>query len=176
MCVKHFLESDFLSGTTKRGSERRNRILKKSAIPTLFHDYPRLAQPRPVEKRSTTLASRQARQDSDNKRLRDEVENFMSEDEVSSLGDLYQKLLQEKLPTGYRCVATTNYVKLFSPFNFLCTTYTKNSTCENKVTILRRFTLLFILGKIFTICYQRIYKMVHTTQFICYPSFTANLI
>ena len=118
VCIKHSLEADFFSASTKRGRERKIRVLRKSATPSLFPDYPRLAQPIPVEKRPTTLASSQARQEHQNKRIRDQIEGFLAADGITTLDDLDHKLLQEKVPRDYRFVTLSNCIKLIPTLHF----------------------------------------------------------
>ena len=122
MYTKHFLESDFLSGTTMRGGECKNRKLEKSAIPSLFPDYPPLAQTIPVEKRSTTMSTRQARQDSANKRIWEEVDEFLAVGKVS-FGRPLPKTRTGETPNRLQVCSNSKLCKTFPPSHFLCTNY-----------------------------------------------------
>lgn len=102
VCSKHFRSDDYFAETTFRGTQRQRLRLKPGAIPTVFTDYPKFAQPKPIEQRSTMLSVSDARRCAENQRMKGKIEEFLDGDKITSLQDLHQKLLKEKLPTGFR--------------------------------------------------------------------------
>lgn len=106
VCSLHFLPSDFKESSSDRNTSRRmkkdssvinRRILKESAIPSIFHGQPKYLS-RALPHQRTGNSSTEARQRKSAERI-DELERSMKEsDRVSDLNDFEKDFV---IPSGF---------------------------------------------------------------------------
>ena len=112
LCEKHFSDETLSSESVDANIHRKNRPtsvrrkLKPGSIPTLFSDY---SIPTDSKVRSG-LATSSARMERENDRLSQSMQEFFDSDVVSTLPDLYEKLLNSSIPSDYKIVRYIDYV------------------------------------------------------------------
>ena len=93
VCELHFLPNDF---SDKSKLKQRLR-LKREAVPTVLgHE----AQKRRL--RQTSLAATTARRRQSLLPLEDKAESFLLADKIAGLAELEERLLSERIPSGFR--------------------------------------------------------------------------
>lgn len=109
VCELHFSSDDFVIGIAPRTkTERKRERLKYDAVPSNFPNYPETARPKIVKTRPTSLASTSARLLQEKQVLQEKSNVFFNADKLADLQDLFKKLSQEMLPSGFR------YSKIFA--------------------------------------------------------------
>lgn len=85
-----------------RAKTESQRLRHKSyTIPSVFDIYPETAKPKVAEEQQTNHTTPSARRSHEEEVLRDRIERFFEEDNITYLGDLYNKLSVEILPSGF---------------------------------------------------------------------------
>ena len=107
VCELHFRAEHFCVGANRRGKDRTRRRLRDDAIPFVPNNVPQTAHSTP---RGTLLATPSARRLRHEEKVKNQVEAFLADDNVTDINDLCTKLHKEELPTGFRYVATSSYV------------------------------------------------------------------
>ena len=111
ICEKHFLQEDIVSNEAPRldGKTSRSR-LKPNAVPSVFEDSEVAGTGPALPPRTTKLATSDARRSRETQRIESLLEEFQASDSVDSMNELHDKLLNERLPSGFR------YVCVILPF------------------------------------------------------------
>lgn len=128
MCSLHFTEFDYESETKTTQGPIKRRILKSSAVPSIFPRCPKyLSRPAAVP-RQTTSSTSQVRRNKEIVQAEEAAEDFLRLDNVSSLSDLREKLDPTSLPCGtnqleeqgkivFASIATTELGKAFVKYS-----------------------------------------------------------
>ena len=93
VCELHFRPEDFSDGA---GLKQRRR-LKRGAVPSVFGRETQGRHPR-----STSLATPTARRSHDQQTLESQAEAFFLADRIAGLDELKERLLSERIPSGFR--------------------------------------------------------------------------
>ena len=102
VCDLHFQKEDFVSGNAPRTNTERVRVrLRAQSVPTVFPNYPKTALPNEQPKRPTSCATAISRNSKQQENLKLETGSFKKADSVTNGSELYTKLQNEMLPSGF---------------------------------------------------------------------------
>ena len=102
VCELHFEPEHFREGAlNRRGQQRKRRLLKHGAIPSVIKNAHRAGH---SNTRPTLLATPTARRLQRQRETEDKVQTFLAGEKLNDLNDLCDKLQKEQLPSGFRYV------------------------------------------------------------------------
>ena len=103
VCELHFKPNDFVEGLVPRTMTKRKRLrLRSNVNPSVFTNYPETARPMITKERNTHMATSSERRSYEQKVNQNQIDELFKQDKIRGLDDLYSKLQEEKLPSGFR--------------------------------------------------------------------------
>ena len=90
----------FYQDTTWRKTGRKQKMLKRAAIPSIFHSYPKYYQPKVSPKR-TMKTTQEARRVAENIQLQKQIDDVFQKEKINDIWAMWDKIQNETLPAGY---------------------------------------------------------------------------
>ena len=99
ICQKHFQPDDISNAAARIDDKSSRARLKPKAVPSIFEE---LVDTDAGTPRTTKLATSGARRTQEAQQLEKLVGEFNAQDSVANINDLHDKILNEKMPSGFR--------------------------------------------------------------------------